>query len=161
MKKILMILIAAGAAYYLLKPDLLPALLESADSSQVDSQSGIKDRSTVGGAGFDVNELSAYGQVTVVDFNVSWCSACKRLAKDYQKFLKARPDVAIRSVKMKDKWNEKWALERYSLDIKTTPHILIFDAQGRLITQDIGSDKAGLKLLYKWMSEEVNRANNT
>ena len=159
MKAVFLILIIAGGLYYFLKPDLLPELLESGEYAQVNDQSGIQDRGTVGGAGFDINELSSYGQVTVVDFYVSWCSACKRLSSDYKKFLKARPDVAIRRVKMKDKWNEQWAMQKYGLDIKTTPHVLIFDAEGRLIVQDAGGDKSGLKLLYKWMSEEVVRAN--
>lgn len=159
MKIIFIILIIGGGLYYFLKPDLLPDLLESADYAQVNSQSGIQDRSTVGGSGFNINELSSYGQITVVDFYVSWCSACKKLSADYTKFLKARPDVAIRRVKMKDKWDEAWAMQNYGLDIKTTPHILIFDSEGRLIVQDEGGDKRGLKLLYKWMSEEVVRAN--
>jgi len=157
MKNILILLVIAGAAYSYLKIDALASLLESADVAQVSDQSGIKTLKTSGGSNFDVQDLAVYGQVTVVDFYVSWCSACKKLAADYKRFTKARPDVVIRHVKMKDKWNERWAKAQYGLDIKTTPHVLIFDAEGRLLTQDQGNDKQGLKLLYKWMDAEVRK----
>jgi len=157
MKNIFILIIIIGAVYSYYKTDVVASLLASADAAEVTNQSGIKTLNTKGGADFDVQDLAVYGQVTVVDFYVSWCSACKKLTADYKRFTKARPDVAIRHVKMKDKWNVRWAKEQYGLDIKTTPHVLIFDAESVLLTQDQGNDKQGLKLLYKWMDAEVRK----
>jgi len=79
MKNIFILIIIIGAVYSYYKTDVLASLLESADAAEVTNQSGIKNLNTKGGMGFDVRDLAVYGQVTVVDFYVSWCSACKKL----------------------------------------------------------------------------------
>lgn len=160
MKNILIILVIVVLIYKFNKPDVIPMLMNTAHSAQVNSSSGIQDKSSVGGPGFNVSELSVYGQVTVVDFYVSKCPACKQLTKNHQRLLKVRPDLAIRRVRMKDKWTSQWAQERYDLDIKSTPHVIIFDAQGEVIIQDDGNYKGGYKYLFKWLNEELNRAYN-
>lgn len=158
MKILLVLAVIAGGVYAFLKPpSTLDVLADSAESLAVDSSSGIKTLNNVGGASFNVESLAETGKITVVEFYVSWCPACKKLGGDYQRFLKARPDVAIRRVKMKDKWSVSWAKQQYDLDITGTPHVLIFDQQGNLLVQDMGKDKNGLKLLYKWMDTEVRK----
>ena len=158
MRKIIVLLIIAGAVYSLLKPaNTADILLASENIAKVTNQSGIKIVESYGGMAFDVNELAVPGQVTVVDFYVSWCRGCRKLSADYKTFINVRPDVAIRRVKMKDKWNTLWAKKQYGLDIATTPHVLIFDSEGKVLVQDLGNNKQGLKMLYEWMNKEVRK----
>jgi thiol-disulfide isomerase/thioredoxin len=158
MKYILILLIIAGGVYNYIKPaEPMDVLLASADSAQSSSQSGIKVLRSVGGRGFDVKTLAEPGKVTVVDFYVSWCPTCKKLNQKYQRFVKARPDVAIRRVKMIDKWSVAWAKQKYGLDITGTPHILIFDDKGNALSQDVGNEKPASQLLYKWMNAELRK----
>jgi len=156
MKYILILLIIAGGVYNYIKPaEPMDVLLASADSAQSSSQSGVKVLRSVGGQGFDVKTLAVPGKVTVVDFYVSWCPTCKKLNQKYQRFVKARPDVAIRRVKMIDKWNVAWAKQKFGLDITGTPHILIFDDKGNALSQDVGNERPAYQLLYKWMNAEL------
>lgn len=157
MKKILIVLFIAGAVYSYMKTDVMATLLASADMAQVTSDSGIKTLKSVGGVGFNVNELAVPGQVTVVAFTVSWCPACKTLSSNFKRFNKVRPDVVIREVMMKDKWNIPWAKEQFGLNITGTPHVLVYGADGKLLTQDDGKDRSGFKLLFKWMDTEVRK----
>ncbi len=158
MKYIFIIAIIAGGIYSFMKsPSLMDILQTSAETSVIDNNSGINVLNSVGGPGFDARSLSKTGKITIVEFYVSWCPACKKLERDYQRFLKARPDVAIRRVKMKDKWNIPWAKQQYGLDITGTPHVLIYDQQGELLIQDNDKDRSGYKLLYKWMDAEVRK----
>ena len=148
MKYIFILLIIAGGVYTYIKPtDPVDVLLASADSVQSSSQSGIKILKSVGGQGFDVKTLAVPGKVTVVDFYVSWCPTCKKLNQHFQRFVKVRPDVAIRRVKMIDKWNTSWAKRKYGLDITGTPHILIFDDKGNVLSQDLEKKKTGLSIV--------------
>lgn len=157
MKKILLIVFIGAAVYSYLNAGVMKSLLASADTAQVTSDSGIKTLRSVGGFGFDVNDLVVPGQVTVVAFTVSWCPACRTLSSNFKRFNKVRPDVVIREVRMKDKWNIPWAKKQFGLDIASTPHVLVFDANGQLLAQDNGSDRSGYKLLFKWMNTEVRK----
>ena len=158
MKYVLILLIAAGGVYSYIKPtEPLDILLDSADAAQSTSQSGVKVLKSVGRRGFDVQTLAVPGKVTVVEFYVSWCSACKKLNQNYQRFVKARPDVAIRRVKMLDKWDPSWAKQKYGLDITGTPHVLIFDDKGSILSQDAGNQRTAYRLLYKWMNAELRK----
>lgn len=156
MKYLLIGAVIAGAAWHFLKPEsTIDILIQSAETSVVDSGSGIKKLSSVGGNGFSTASLAEPGKITIVEYYVSWCSPCKMLDANFRRFQKARPDVAIRQIKMKDKWNIPWAKQQYNLDIRGTPHILIYDQQGNLLVEDDGNSKAGLDMLYKWMNMEV------
>lgn len=159
MKNIFIVLIIAGAVYSFYKPvDAMDVLLDSAKSSKISSLSGIEILKSQGGSGFDVNKLAVPGQVTVVEFYAAWCPTCKKLNKIYQRFVKVRPDVAIRRVKMKDKWNAAWAKKQFSLDITGTPHVLVFDEKGNVITQDVGNNKQAYHMLYQWMNDELRNS---
>ena len=157
MKKILFIIFIAAAIYSYKKADVLDGLMASEEGAQLTDQSGIKTLKSEGGSGFNVNELAVPGQMTVVAFTVSWCPACKQLSSNFKRFTKARPDVVIREVKMKDKWNVAWAKQQFGLDITSTPHVLIFAADGELLEQDEGKGRSGSKLLFKWMDAEVRK----
>ncbi|MCW8966854.1 MAG: hypothetical protein OQK82_09255 [Candidatus Pacearchaeota archaeon] len=67
MKKILLIVLIGAAVYSYLNAGVMKSLLASADTAQVTSDSGIKTLRSVGGFGFDVNDLAVPGQVTVVE----------------------------------------------------------------------------------------------
>ena len=157
MKKILLILFIAAAVYSYINAGVMDSLLASGDTAQVTADSGIKTLKSVGGFGFNVNELAVPGQVTVVAFTVSWCPACRTLSSNFKRFNKVRPDVVIREVMMKDKWNVAWAKKEFGLDIKSTPHVLVFGADGKMLAQDEGADRSGFKLLFKWMDTEVRK----
>lgn len=139
----------------------LDVLVGSAESSSITRLSGIETLLSQGGYGFDVHELAVTGQITIVEFYSSWCSACKKLNKAYQQFIKVRQDVVIRRIKMADKWNQSWAKSQYGLNIMATPHILIFDTTGKLLIQDVGENKPAYNLLYKWIKLELNEHKNT
>ncbi len=158
MKNLLILLVIAGALYSFFKPaDTITTLQNSTSSAQPTAASGIKIIKTNGGPNFDVNRLAEPGLVTVVEFYTTWCPTCKQLNQVYQRFIKVRPDVAIRRVQMKDKWHTAWAKKQYSLDITGTPHVLIFDQQGNVLTQDDGGDKQAYHELWQWMQDELRK----
>ncbi len=158
MKNLLILLVIAGALYSYFKPaDPKNLLQESASSAQITAASGIKIIKTNGGPDFDVNRLAEPGQITVVEFYTTWCPTCKKLNQVYQSFVKVRPDVAIRRVQMKDKWHTAWAKKQYGLDITGTPHVLLFDQQGKLVSQDNGNNRPAYHELYQWMQDELRK----
>ena len=53
--------------------------------------------------GYDISELSTYGQVTLVYLKVSWCLRFKKPIKDYNRCSRVRSDIAVGRDTMKDK----------------------------------------------------------
>lgn len=154
MKNLVIFILIVGGVYTYVKPSKSVKLLTGETSiPSVSSQSGIHDLHYEGGYGFDVNDLAVPGQSTIVEFYVSWCSACKKLDKSLNRFIKVRPDIVIKQIKMKDKWNVRWAKEQYGLNITGTPHVVLFNGEGKVIAQDEGKNKKALRLLYKWMND--------
>ncbi len=157
MKNLIILLVVAGALFSFFKPADPKSVLQESSSLQVTSASGIKIIKTNGGPNFDVNRLAEPGLITVVEFYTTWCPTCKKLNQAYQRFIKVRPDVAIRRVQMKDKWHTPWAKKQYGLDITGTPHVLVFDQQGSVLTQDDGGDKQAYHELWRWMQDELRK----
>lgn len=158
MKNLFILKMVVGGVYTYLKPlDTAGELMGSYGSLNVTQESGVKVLKSQGGPGFDVNEYAVPGQVTVVVFYVSWCSACKRLDGAFNRFLKVHPDVAVRKIEMKDKWNVPWAKKQFGLVITGTPHLVIFDADGSVLAQDDGRNKKALRYVYKWMDAELRK----
>jgi len=144
---VLVVLGCAGwAGYtYFLAPEPLEALAEVPDAPPAGSVGGIVDVSyTPGPIGPEP------GRHTIIEFYTTRCPGCRRLSRYLDDFSRRRPDVAIRKVKL-----DREAAEQFN--VRTVPHVIIYDADGKLLAQDSGSDKAGLDLLQEWMQEEARR----
>lgn len=108
--------------------------------------------------GADVTECRQRGRVTVFVFGVDHSSACGKLQRLIGQFVQIRPDVAFRFVDVTDLMGleGEWR-ERLGADVRTVPHVMIYDADRRLIAADEKDDKDGLKLLYTWIAKEHER----
>ena len=154
--KILFILCLAIGVYSFIKPvEPIDVLLDSANIVQADYQAGRQVVRSAGGADFDISRLAVPGKITVVDFYVDWCPTCKKLKNHYQQLIEVRPDVAIRRIKMKENWDQEWAKQQYGLDIRGTPHVVIFVQDGSILAADNDLQRQGYELLYQWMRSEI------
>jgi hypothetical protein len=97
------------------------------------------------------------GQPTIIEFYSEICAGCKKLHEHYKKFLRIRPDVAVMQIRLDPHWRPQHIWEDHQVEIATTPHIIIYGPDGKLIAQDDGKDKSGFKFLYKWMNDEIQR----
>ena len=156
----LLILLILVGVYLVNRDDPVDALVASAELIVHQAESGIQQLKGEGGSSFDPTDLAQPGLVTVVEFYTDACPGCKRLRQHYKRFLKQRPDVAVRRVWMPDNWSVVWAQRHFGLDIGSTPHIHIYDAQGQPVAVDVGNDKAGFDLLYEWMNAELKKGNS-
>ena len=146
MLKIIVILISLGIGYAVITYDPVLSELMETPSQEKRVMAGLKVVEST-----NLYSLQNYMLYTVVELYTESCSACTRLKKNYDRFLPLRPDVAIRRVKLPDNWNVRDASEKYSVDIRSTPHILIFDKYGSLMVEDKGTDKSGYITLQKWI----------
>jgi hypothetical protein len=71
-------------------------------------------------------------------------------------FLPLRPDVAVRRIQLPNDWVIEKVSAEYNLNIRATPHILIFDKKGKLIIEDDGTSRDASSLLSEWMTITVN-----
>lgn len=154
MRNLLILLVIAGAVYHFFfrSPDTIDVL-----GVESEYQGGIETITNTNPRRFNVNDLAEPGQLTVVEFYTESCGACKKLRRHYDKFLKLRPDVAIKRVRMPDRWSVKWARRQFHLNIGATPFIHIYDTQGELIAADSGRGGDGRETLYEWMNDEMRR----
>ena len=97
------------------------------------------------------------GHITVVTYTSDLCSACRKLKRHLKSLLIMRPDVAVRRVNLGALWNRLECRKRYGVDIRSVPHVVIFDAEGNVLARDDGQNKGGLELLYTWMNAELVR----
>lgn len=95
--------------------------------------------------------------ITVLAYTSDSCPACIKLKTHLEGLLRMRPDVAVRIVDVGKRWGGMDYKNLYGIELRTVPHILIFDAEGELLAEDRGRDKAGLKLLYEWINAELRR----
>ncbi len=97
------------------------------------------------------------GHLTAVIYTSDLCSACRKLERHLGSLLIMRPDVVVRRVDLGKQWNRLECKRAYGVDIRSVPHVVLFDAEGTVLARDDGHDKAGLELLYKWMNAELLR----
>ena len=145
LKIIGIITVIAIVFYFSTKNNDLDFLLQETSYTK-SVQSGLRDVETT-----DLHSLSEFGMFTVVELYTDSCSACRKLKKNYDRFLPLRPDVSVRRVNIQSNWRVKETSEKYSVNIRATPHILIFDKNGKLMTQDDGKDKTAYVTLQKWI----------
>jgi len=106
---------------------------------------------------FDAQDYVGYGSPTIIEFCTSSCPGCHQLHSQYKEFLRMRPDIAVRQIIIPDNWSSNGIKNQYSVNIATTPHILIFNSDGDLVAKDEGKKKLGLKCLNKWMNKESKK----
>ena len=145
LKIIGIITVIAIVFYFSTKNNDLDFLLQETSYTK-SVQSGLRDVETT-----DLHSLAEFGMFTVVELYTDSCSACRKLKKNYDRFLPLRPDVSVRRVNIQSNWRVKETSEKYSVNIRATPHILIFDKNGKLMTQDDGKDKTAYVTLQKWI----------
>lgn len=150
----LLLTLTAGVALYALLNDTtrLERLLQASDQA-----GGIETVSLDDTDGFDLQSLAEPERIVIVEFYTKRCPGCRRLHQHFQRFLPLRPDVVVKRVEMPDDWTPEWAANRYQLAIGSTPHIVIFDAQGVQLAADDGLNKKGFALLYQWMNTELRK----
>ncbi|MEI7835457.1 MAG: hypothetical protein WCK05_03500 [Planctomycetota bacterium] len=154
---LLVIMAACGAgAYFDLTGQRAPLarLMQPAEAAGNRGYGGIVELA-VGG---DITECRQSGRVTVFVFTVSRSSVCGKLQNLIGQFVQIRPDVAFRFIDITDLQEAEGDWREYlGADVRTVPHVMIYDAQRRLIAEDKKDDKDGLKLLYTWISKEHER----
>ncbi len=106
---------------------------------------------------FCVDEHIEQWLPTVIEFYADYCSSCRELNNYLRNFVKLRPDVAVRQIKLSNEWNTSVAWENYKLNIRSIPHVLIYGHDGKLIVQDNGNKKDGYDFIYKWMNDEKKK----
>ena len=90
------------------------------------------------------------GRSTVFILSEAWCPACKTLEKHLKRFSAVRPDVSVKYLKADSYWRKKY-------NIKSIPHVVIFDEDATLVAADNGPDKSAYNYLYRWMNQELGR----
>jgi len=155
MKYLFIILVLMGGVYHFtMASDPVDDLMQRLS---VKEGAGIKVLTQQGGAGFNVYDLPVPGLMTIVEFYTESCPGCKKLKSQYKRFLKVRPDVAVRRVRMPDDWQPDWAKRQFGLMIGSTPHVLVFNENGEPVAMDEGENKAGFTMLYAWMNAELRK----
>jgi len=150
---VLLVAAAAGAVYqWTTPPDPMDVLLAEPDPD-VEGEPGIE----VIKPGPDPADACEPSHVTVLAYSSDSCPGCRKLKKHLKRLLAIRPDVAVRIVDLGHRWGGKDYKSLYGTEIRSVPHILLFDADGNLLAEDDGRDKDGLKVLYKWLNAEIRR----
>lgn len=154
----LLIFCAAYAVYFFAsrEDDALTVLMKPPAVVASDARGGVKPVGNIT-APFDASRYAERGVFTVVELYAEWCSGCKLLHSQYPQFLRVRPDVAVRLVHIPENWQVAQMQREFGVEIASTPHILIYDTQGKLVAGDAGTTKAGFKLLYDWMNAELEK----
>ena len=96
------------------------------------------------------------GRTTVFAFTSDRCPGCRQLKTLFGALTGLRPDVAVRIVDLGDNWSGDYRT-MYGINLRSVPHVMIYDDAGELVAGDDGGDKAGLDLLCEWMNAEVRR----
>lgn len=103
-------------------------------------------------------QLAEPGVITVIYFYDEKCPSCRVLDGNLVDFLRVRPDVAVRKVRVgpEEKDFAKANVD-YQWRIFMSPCILIFSKDGKLIAADDRTATTGQKLLYKWINAELRK----
>ncbi|MCY2924309.1 MAG: hypothetical protein NT031_02540 [Planctomycetota bacterium] len=106
----------------------------------------------------DITQCRRKGQITAFVFTVDHSSACVKLERLIGQFAQIRPDVAFRFIDVTDLLGAQGDWREYvGADVRTVPHVMLYDADRCLIAADEKDDKDGLKLLYQWIAKEHER----
>ena len=161
MKKLIIVVAIFGLSMVLLnvnkgENNILPALsATSAAQTQYHEIGDLFDRRTVFG------DLAIPGAYTIVEVYGDECGRCKVIEQKFPAFLASRPDVVIRRVRtfsgrisfssMEE--GERFVARQDAIlgfySVKGTPHIEIYDGNGRALAKDSGSGKPGTDLLQE------------
>ncbi len=150
LKKLVMGIIVIAAYFIFIPKDHLATVIDPLIQAE-SGRSGLKIVETT-----DPYLVAEYGMFTIVEFYTDACSTCKKLKTYYEKFLPLRPDVAVRRIKLPNNWSTESAKGQYNLDIRGTPHILIYDDTKSLLIEDDGNDWAASKLVWEWIGYTLN-----
>lgn len=103
-------------------------------------------------------QLAEPGVNTVVYFHDEKCPSCRVLDGNLADFLRARPDVSVRKVRVgpEEKDYAKANVD-YQWRIFMSPCILIFNKDGKLVAADDRTETTGQKLLYQWINAELRK----
>lgn len=158
MKKIIIVILLAVAGYsgyqYLQGKGILGGNMVAYGEYEYEDLSG-KEEAYLKGI-FDAEDYIVSGQPTVIELYTDSCTGCRQLDGHLKTFLKIRPDVVVKQIRLDDYWTPEEMLESYNINIAKTPHIIIYDAAGNLIAKDDGKeDDSGFDFLYKWMNKEI------
>ena len=151
-------LLFGGAYYYWKRPSKLDYLMKS-KGPVVPGKSGLAivvipdDELPI----FS-DRLAILGVVTVLYFRDPNCSATASTDRDLAEFLKYRPDVAVRQIPMEPSPHGGYlkAIHDYRLNIWTSPFIVLFDKQGKILASDDKLESAADDLLYSWMYKTLD-----
>ena len=149
MKYLFIIIIVIGGVYQLTLPETKLDILMKESSAEYEG--GFIEVNINPYKEFDIHDVAEIGNITVVEFYTKICSGCITLDGYLKRFLTLRDDVIVKQILMPDNWNEEWAMNKYGLDIRATPHIYIFDDKGNMLEEDVGLHKPAYKLLGEWL----------
>jgi hypothetical protein len=95
------------------------------------------------------------GHHTVFIFSAAWCPACRALEGHLPHFLELRPDVVVRMISIDDP--QRSAIHATGVNLRSIPHVVIYDADGKRVAADDGSDKSAHEMLIRWMNDEFQK----
>jgi len=107
------------------------------------------------------HRLEAYclpGRATVFLFVRENDPACQTVLNTVRDLCRLRPDVAVRLILFDGGWDVRRYLARNSISLRSVPHVLIYDWDGKLVAADRGQVKNGTTLLLAWAAAERRRA---
>jgi thiol-disulfide isomerase/thioredoxin len=93
------------------------------------------------GAPVDITKHLALGNVTVVDFYADWCGPCRQLSPSLEQMARTDPEIALRKI---DIVNWKTAVVK-QYNIRSIPHVNVYDRSGRLVGTVVGPDVQEVK----------------
>jgi len=108
--------------------------------------------------GQDLESWREPGRITIIAFVSDHCSAWVQAKPQWRSLLRRRPDAAIRLVDLGRNWKRADGKAKYGQNIRTLPHVLVYDAAGKLLAADNGLSKDGLSAVEEWIVFERNRA---
>jgi len=160
MKKIVLVLVLLTACGYgayrhlTAPPPPLVRLARVPETFPTGSQGGIRQILPTG----EIGGHRVPGRHTVIVVSATWCGPCQSLAGYLRDFAVQRPDVAIRKIDVDEAGGWDAVRQKCKINLQGVPHVIIYDADGELVAQDVGKEKDGLKLLNEWLNHELQQA---
>ena len=98
---------------------------------------------------FNAKDYIEPGLPTIIEFYTDACAGCRVLHGHFKKFLRLRPDVAVRQIRLPNDWQPQRVWRDHNVKVGFTPFIIIYGSDGELIAQDEGRSSKGFDYLYK------------